>query len=220
MFARDYICPEIFTLSPNTQLIEAIAIMDEQKLLHLPVVDENRFCGLLFEGAAFDQESFEQSICLYPDILKNKFAFDYQPIYEVAKIACLEKLDIVPILNKDEQYMGSISQTKLFETIAELTAIAAEGEILFLKMQMNDLFLSEITRLSEENGCRIISLSISPIPHSSQIYLILKVTAKNLNKFVSTLERYNYDVEIPFQTEFPEDSLSDNYKLLMKFLDI
>ena len=81
------------------------------------------------------------------------------------------------------------------------------------------MYISEISRIIENEDARIINLFLVPISESTQVRLIIKLNKMGLCRVVKALERYDYKVEYFYQYMAEED-LSDNYGMLMKYLSM
>ncbi len=220
MLAIDCIYKEIGALGTNERISTAITLMDEQKINHLAIVEGNTFLGLISENSIFELNSFSDRISNHLTLLKKIFVYENQHIYEIAKLTYFEQIDIIPVLDKNENYLGCITLSKLLDAFTQLTSATEEGSVLMLSMNVNDLYISEIARIIESNDARIINLYVTPVMHSTEIKVTIKINKTDLSRIIQTLNRYNYTVNMISEPNPIEGNLVEKYKLLMKYLSI
>ena len=96
-----------------------------------------------------------------------------------------------------------------------------EGGILVVRMKgLKDYLLSDIARLVESNNAYVLSSYLRNVPNSTDIRLTLKVSTTEIQHIVSTLERFEYEVEAWYREDDSQEELKDRYDSLMNYLNI
>ena len=85
----------------------------------------------------------------------------------------------LPVVDKNKNYLGVLTINKLLEAYSTYTAADQQGDVIQIVLNYNDLYISEISRIIENEDARIINLFVVPISESTQIRLIIKL---NKNK--------------------------------------
>ena len=219
MQAIDLISQSLISLHPDDDGLRAISLMEELRVNHLPVVRNGFYLGILSEKEILNWDNEEESIeehleeITAPSVIGTQHLFDI--IEELEKFS----LTVIPVLDEEKHYLGSITNRKLLYTIAKSTSIQSNGGVIVLRMNQNDYQMSEIARIVEDNNTKILSSYITSIPDALQIELTLKLNTMDINSIVKDLERFDYNVSASFNTEETNDDFADRYESLMRFLN-
>ncbi|MDB3870466.1 CBS domain-containing protein [bacterium] len=219
MQASNLISSSLITLHPDDDGLRAISLMEELRVNHLPVVRNGFYLGILSEKEILNWDNEEEFIeehleeITAPSVIGTQHLFDI--IEELEKFS----LTVIPVLDEEKHYLGSITNRKLLYTIAKSTSIQSNGGVIVLRMNQNDYQMSEIARIVEDNNTKILSSYITSIPDALQIELTLKLNTMDINSIVKDLERFDYNVSASFNTEETNDDFTDRYESLMRFLN-
>jgi len=219
MQASDLISQSLISLHPDDDGKRAILLMEELRVNHLPVVRNGFYLGILSEKEILNWDNEEEFIeehleeITAPNVVGTQHLFDI--IEELEKFS----LTVIPVLDEEKHYLGSITNRKLLYTIAKSTSIQSNGGVIVLRMNQNDYQMSEIARIIEDNNTQILSSYITSIPDALQIELTLKLNTMDINSIVKDLERFDYNVSASFNTEVTNDDFTDRYESLMRFLN-
>jgi len=219
MQASDLISQSLISLHPDDDGLRAISLMEELRVNHLPVVRNGFYLGILSEKEILNWDNEEEFIeehleeITAPSVIGTQHLFDI--IEELEKFS----LTVIPVLDEEKHYLGSITNRKLLYTIAKSTSIQSNGGVIVLRMNQNDYQMSEIARIVEDNNTKILSSYITSIPDALQIELTLKLNTMDINSIVKDLERFDYNVSASFNTVETNDDFTDRYESLMRFLN-
>lgn len=219
MQASDLISQSLISLHPDDDGLRAISLMEELRVNHLPVVRNGFYLGILSEKEILNWDNEEEFIeehleeITAPSVIGTQHLFDI--IEELEKFS----LTVIPVLDEEKHYLGSITNRKLLYTIAKSTSIQSNGGVIVLRMNQNDYQMSEIASIVEDNNTKILSSYITSIPDALQIELTLKLNTMDINSIVKDLERFDYNVSASFNTEETNDDFADRYESLMRFLN-
>jgi CBS domain-containing protein len=220
MIARDLITEEIPPLKPNEPALKAVSWMDEFKVSHLPVVDGRDFLGIISESDLLDLDSASNSINESRVPLISVFSYAHHHLFEVAKTLSDHNLSVIPVLNNKDQYIGSITISKLMKVIAEMSVVSDTGGIIELALNVNDYSLAEIAQIVESNNAKILGSFITSHPDSTKIQLTFKTNRNDLGAILQTFNRYDYTVTAAYDQGGREEDLKTRYDSFMKFLDL
>jgi len=119
------------------------------------------------------------------------------------------KLSVLPVLNEQQLYLGSIGLTKLAEYMRRLVGMQAPGGILVLEVNPFDYSLTEIARIVESNDARITSMYITSPPDTQKLEITLKINREDLSSVIRTFVRYEYLIK---ETHISTDKMDEIYK--------
>lgn len=220
MIGIELISNEIPTLRHTDAGDVALRIMDELKITHIPVLKHNNFVGVVSEDDLLSKTDLSQSLTDLFDHLPRPYVFGKTHLYEVVKIAANDHLSVIPVLDENDRYLGSIRVTDLLYHLATAESIKEQGGIIVLEMNEIDYSLAQIAQIVENENGKILSSLILSNTHSKKMELTLKINLLDLGGIIQALERYNYMVKASFQRNSFDDNLKDRYDELMKYLNI
>ena len=220
MFAANLITDSIPPLKPSDTCGRALIWMDELRVNALPVIEGTTYLGLLHKTDVIKPE-LEKKKIKEADLVLSKIAvFENQHVYELTKVATINKLDVVPVINDENQYTGIVTVNDLVAYFAESKSVYMPGGIIILEMDFKDYSMSHISQIIESDGGHILSASVSATKNQQTIEVTLKIDKVDLSRILAAMYRYNYHVIGSFsQSEFNDD-LKSRYDSLMHYLNI
>jgi len=114
MIARQLISDTITPLRPAETGADALVIMDELRVSHLPVVDQEEFLGVISDTDILTYNNFAEPVGSHPLSLSNAYIMENQHLLEVIRIMDAMKLTLLPVLDQKKQYLGSITLPIIF----------------------------------------------------------------------------------------------------------
>ncbi|WP_299207074.1 CBS domain-containing protein [Brumimicrobium sp.] len=198
----------------------ALQWMDEFKVNHLSVLKGESFVGLVSEDDLLDKSDLSQALTVLFDHLPRPYVKGTSHIYEVLNLASIDHLTVVPVLDAEENYLGSIGISSLMQKIAETGSIKEQGGIIVLEMSDTDYSLAHISQVVESENAKVLSSFITSNANSKVLELTLKINRIDLGRILRALERYDYKVKASFQRNSYHEDLKDRYDELMNYLNI
>jgi len=220
MIARNLITDGILPLKTSDTGRIALSWMEDFRVMHLPIVNNEGFLGLISEFDIYNFNDFDKAVGNHSLSLSKAYVYDYQHIYDVLKIMQQHKLSLIPVIDDRENYLGSITLQQLLEHFTLTMSVNDPGGILVLEMSSNDYSLSEIARIVESNDAKILSLFLSSAPDTTKIEVTLKINRVDLSAVVQTFLRYNYLIKATFSEPDDHDDLRERFDSLMNYLNI
>lgn len=220
MIALDLITDDIPPLRPDETQAKALKWMDEFKVSHIPVVADQNYCGLISDNILYDANNPEGKLSELPLSSFKPFVFDYQHVYEVMNLISAMNLSVVPVIDKNENFIGSTTLPHLMKQITNTASISEPGGIIVLEMNQNDYSLSEIARIVEGNDAKILSSYVTSAKDSTKLEITLKVNKRDLTRILQTFYRYEYTVSASFQESRFDDDMRDRFESFLKFLNM
>jgi signal-transduction protein with cAMP-binding, CBS, and nucleotidyltransferase domain len=199
---------------------KALLWMDEFQVNHLPVLKNGNFVGVLSESELLDQVDLEPTLDALFQHLPRPFVFADAHLFDILKHFSLFKLTALPVLDRQEQYLGVISSQDLLQLLAQSTGVKEIGSVLVLEMDANNYALSQIAQIVESNQAKIMNLFVNSEPDSTKIQVSLKINQQNLSSIIRTFERYDYNVLASYQAEDQHNELQERYDELMLYLNM
>jgi predicted transcriptional regulator len=209
---------------PNLSLTDsgqkALRLMNEYRVFHLPLVQQDNYLALISEDDILDWDTPEEPLSLAEFINFRPAVFSNMHPFEAMKVVKENNLSVVPVLNAQNHYEGVVTSEGLFSYFADTNGIKELGGIIVLEMEPRNYSLSEISRICESNDVSILSLFIKSKDESGLQLVTLKTNRKDIQSLISTFERYNYTIAEIYSVENSVNNLQQNYDALMHFINI
>lgn len=219
MIAANLITDSIIPLRTSDTGDDALSVMGDFYIKHLPIVNNEQLLGLVSEEDIFDNDVSEP-VGSYPLSLSKFFVRDNDHIYEVMRLLAEYRLTVIPVVDENENYLGMISQEDLLNYFAATGSFTEKGSIIVLEMHRRDYSLSEIARIAESENASILSSFISSGLDASRIDVTLKVNLQSIQALLASFERFSYEVKASFNESDYLDTLRDRYDSLMLYLNV
>ncbi len=199
---------------------KAIQLISDFRVSHLPVVEDDKFLGLVSEEDLLDQEQPKMPIELMQEFFIPARVHDNEHFLNA--VTCSNQFDttVVPVVNDEGDLMGVITAPDLLKTLGNFAGTNEIGGIIVLEMERSQFSISEISRIVESNDATILHLNTTVHAETGMLTVSLHMNKKEISAIVSTFERYDYDVIYYFGNEKFENEIHTNYRHLMNYLDI
>jgi predicted transcriptional regulator len=200
---------------------KALNCMDMFRVSHIPVVNNSKYLGLVSDKLIYDLNLLETPIDTQLDKLNTSHVHKEQHIFEVASLMYKLKLSVLPVLDTDHYYLGSITLYDLARRFAKLFALEEIGGVVILEMNENNYSLAEISQIVESNSVKILSCFTDRRRGTNVMDVILKLDKEDLSPVIQAFMRYDYNVKAVYldQSEL-KDLYQDRFDLFMKFMNI
>ncbi len=220
MLAKDLISDFILPLKTSDTGLTALYIMDELKVLHLPIVNNTEFLGLISEADILNLNVPEESLGNHILSLKKPYVTQTQHIYDVLKIISSLDLSVVPVLDEKHNYLGVITLANLIKQFSRMSAFENPGGIIVIELNANDYSISEISQIVESNDAKVLSLYVTSHPDSTKLEITIKINKIDLTPILQTFYRYNYIIKASFSEKDDQDIIQERFDSLMNYLNI
>lgn len=220
MFASKLISDNVPPLKPADTCGRALLWMDELRVNALPVIKNREYLGLVIKSA-ISNPLLATTRLEDADLNYNRvFVFENQHVYDLTKVASLHKLDLVPVLNDEEEYIGLVTVNDLVAYFAESKSVYMPGGIIILELGFKDYSMSQISQIIESDGAHILSASVSATGDPQKIELTIKVDKVDLTRILASFYRYSYNVVASYHQSEHSDDLKNRYDSLMHYLNM
>jgi len=219
MTAESLVSNSIIPLRTSDTGEEAIEMMNDFLVRHLPIVNNKQLLGLISEDDILNYD-VEEPIGSYSLSLIRPYVSSKDHIYEVMRQLAESYLTLIPVINDEGDYVGLITQEDLLRHFAQTASFAEPGSIVVLEMSRRDYSLAEIARIVESETALILSAFITSHMDSTRIDVTVKINRQNIQNILATFDRFEYQVKASFNESEYMDSLRERYDALMSYLKV
>lgn len=208
MIIEDMMVRDVHTLAPDATLSEAIELMSNEKVRHLPVTDvTGKVVGIITDRdiKEFSPSPFQtaDSKALYEtkllDIMTTPVITGHPLdfVEEVAVTFMEEKIGCLPIVSEDK-LVGMITETDILHTLVQLTGATQPGSQIEVKVPNKQGMLYEVAGIIRKNHSNIHSVLVYPDRQDEKYkVLVFRVQTMNPMSVIEDLREEGHEVLWP-----------------------
>jgi predicted transcriptional regulator len=218
MLTRDLISNSIPYLHKNDRVHQALQLMNDYHVAHLPVVENESYLGMISEELLLQNE---EDAALHTIPLKDGSAAvnGNDHFLKAIQIAVVNHLSVVPVL-QDKQLLGIVTYTELLKNASDFMSLSQPGALIVLEMDSQNYSFTEINRIIESNDAQITQLNTFTDSTTGITQVTIRISKLEVSDILATFQRYEYNVKYHFGEEIYENELRTNYDNLMNYLKI
>lgn len=220
MLTIELINHNIPRLQLKDSVSKALTLVDDFRLSHLPVVENDKYLGLISEEDLLDAEELKMPVELMQESFVRASVHENEHFLNAVTFSNQFETTVVPVVNEDNELMGVITTDQLLKTLGNFAGTNEIGGIIMLEMERSQFTISEISRIVESNDSTILHLNTTVHSETGMLTVTIHLNKKEISAIVATFERYEYDVIYYFGNENFENEIHSNYRHLMNYLDI
>jgi len=211
VIANNLLSQTIIPLRTSDTGEDALSVMSDFYVKHLPIVNNTELLGLISEDDILDHDVAE-AVGSYKLSINRPYVKSNDHLYEVLKLVSEYQLTTIPVVNNEKEYLGLISQEDLLRFFASIGSFKEPGSIIVLEMSKRDYSLSQLARIVESENSVILNTTL--------IDVTLKINRPEIQRIIASFERFDLQVKASFQEAAYFDSLRDRYDSLMSYLNV
>lgn len=219
MIASNLLSQTIVPLKTSDTGEEALGIMSDFYVKHMPIVNNKQLLGLISEDDILNHD-VKEAVGSFQLSMSRPYVREGDHIFEVMSIMSEYNLTLIPVIDGEENYLGLICQDDLLRFFANIGSFTEPGSIIVLEMSKRDYSLSQIARIVESENAAVLSSFITTNLDSTKIDVTIKINLQDVSAVLATFQRFDYTVKASFQESDYFDSLRDRYDSLMSFLNV
>ncbi len=211
MFVSDWMTKKVFTITPEESISEAIKMLREKGIKHLPVIKTARLKGILSDRDIKDfSPSSATTLDIYElhyllartkvkEVMKTKvFTTSADtPIEEAARIMYDHDIGSLPVLDQS-RLIGIISDRDIFRALVDITGIRHGGNRIYLTVEDRPGSIKDVADIIRNSGFRLQSI-LTSYEKTKEGYRAIVVRTKGKGDFKglkAELEASHRDVKI------------------------
>lgn len=197
MRVRSLMIENPITVSDRTSVQEAIHVMEENAIRHLPVVDNNQRLvgwvtlgdmkqGLLpavVTGVSLADLMIKEPITVKPDA----------DIESAARIIFEKKIGGLPVVNGKGKVIGVITVTDILGAFIKIMGLLSNGSRIDVDVGQEPDGFENVSRIIHEKKGKVISVGIAPETTDRRVYYF-RLEECPVKPIVQALEKAGYDV--------------------------
>ncbi|WP_405564849.1 CBS domain-containing protein [Polaribacter sp. Asnod6-C07] len=219
MNINDYILKEIKALSLKSTVKNAKKLFKNYPITHFPVIENGKLLGSFAEDDIQTIEHKEKELVEYSYLMTSFFADEKATILELLKIFADNNSTIIPVLNKDKNYIGYYDLCDVLDVFSTSPFMIEESETLIIEKLEVDYSMGEISQIVEANGGKLLGLYISE-KQNDFVQITLKIVSDEINEIIQTFRRYDYKIISTHENDIYLEDLKNRSEYLQKYLEM
>lgn len=220
MLTRDLHSQVLPYLHLHDKVYQALQMMNESHVSHLPIVDGDKFVGLISEDDLLQADNDTADLSTLQQSFSVNSVKEDEHFLQAVKLAVENGYSVVPVVNEENEITGTVAYADLLKQASTFMNINEPGGLIVLEMEAKDYSFNSISRIIESNDAQIKQLNTTNDPQTGLIQVTIKVNKPEISDIVATFQRYEYNVKYYFGEELYENELKSNYDNLMNYLKI
>ncbi|PCH76534.1 MAG: acetoin utilization protein acuB [Flavobacteriaceae bacterium] len=218
MNTTPYILSELKALSPSDSVAKAVEVFRNQPISHLPIIENNQLVGLISESDihAIDTDTILKESA---HLLDSFFADESTDVLELLKRFTVNESNILPVLNKEQQYIGYFELNDILELCYNTPFLSEQGLTLIIEKATRDFSFSEISQIVESNKAKLLGVFITE-NRNDIVQIGVKFYSEEINEVIQSFRRYDYKVITEHKDDYFLETLKERADYLRKYLSI
>lgn len=204
----------------SDKVYRALELMNENHVEHLPIVDGEKYVGVISEDDLSQAENEHSTLEEFKQSISNPSVKDDEHVLKAIQVAVQNGLTVVPIVGEENELVGVVTYADLLKYSSEFMSLNEPGGLIVLEMESKDYSFNEVSRLIESNDAQIKQLNTNVDPETGLMEVTIKINKTEISDIVASFQRHEYNVKYYFGEEFFENEIRTNYDNLMNYLKI
>jgi predicted transcriptional regulator len=220
MLTRELLSQTIPSLRLHDKVYQALLWMNENHVSHLPVVEDDKYAGLLSEVDLLQAENDNFPVSSLQHSFVNLSVKEDEHFLKAVQVAAKNGLSIVPVVTEENELVGTVAYNDLLKFSSDFMNLGEPGGLIVLEIDSNQYSFNEISKLVETNDAQITQLNTSTDASTGLLQVTIRINKPEISDIVATFQRYEYNVKYFFGEELYTNELKSNYDNLMNYLKI
>lgn len=220
MLTRELSSQSLPFLRLHDKVYQALEMMNENHVAHLPVVEGDKFIGIISEQDLLQAENDNSSLDVLEQSFSNISVKEDEHFLKAVQLAADNGLSVVPVVSEENELTGTVAYNDLLKFSSEFMSLSEPGGLIVLEMESNQYSFNDISKLVETTDAQITQLNTSNDPETGMMQVTLRINKPDISDVVAAFQRHEYNVKYFFGEELYTNELRSNYDNLMNYLKI
>ena len=207
-------------LRPQDKVYQALQLMNDNQVAHLPIVDGDKYIGIISEDDLLMAENDNSPLIELQQSFSNTSVKSDEHFLKAIHVAAENGLSVVPVVDNDNGIAGTVMYSDLLKYASDFMSLHEPGGLIVVEMESNQYSFSEISKILEANDAQITQLNTLNNPETGMMRVTIRINKPDVSDVVAAFQRYEYDVKYHFGEELYANELRTNYDNLMNYLKI
>lgn len=220
MLTRELLSQSVPSLRLHDKVYQALELMNENHVSHLPIVDGDKYVGLISEEDLLQAENDHWKLDSLQQSFANIAVKEDEHFLKAVQLAADNGLSAVPVISDENDLIGTVVYNDLLKFSSEFMSLSEPGGLIVLEMDTNQYSFNEVSKLVEANNAQITQLNTTNDAETGLMQVTIRINKPDISDIVAAFQRHDYKVKYFFGEELYANELRSNYDNLMNYLKI
>jgi acetoin utilization protein AcuB len=195
MLVNKIMSENLVTIAPDKRVGQALKLMQQHSIRHLPVVQDDRLVGWITSRDLREVllASMLEKITVEDVMLKNPITVTPEtPVEEAARLVYDHKIGGMPVLSAGK-LVGVITLMDLISAFLSMLGLLRTSSRLDLLLEDKPEVLEEASRLINEAGGRVINVALGPSREGKRPYYFRLIKC-DVQPIIEALKEHDFTV--------------------------
>ncbi|PJJ64471.1 CBS domain-containing protein [Chryseobacterium geocarposphaerae] len=217
MFIKDYISKDFPCFSLTDSIEAARDLLEDFGYTHVFIKKSHHFYGAIAIDFLYEEE--EGTLKDLEHQIERFAISEDSNIMDSIRLFHTFNTNVVPVINKNEKYLGYISCDDIFQDLSKYPLFSETGAILTIETPARKYSMTEIANIIESNNSKFYGGFIS-FMSDEVIHVTIKISNENLASIDATFDRYDYRIVEKYYSDEKSDLYKDRFGFFQKFIEI
>jgi acetoin utilization protein AcuB len=204
----------------HDKVYQALQLMNDNHVTHLPIVDGDKYIGIISEEDLLIAENDTASLEALQQSFGNASVKSDEHFLKAIQLAAENGLSVVPVVSSENEIISVVAYSDLLKYASEFMSLNEPGGLIVLEMEAKQYSFNEISKLVETNDAQITQLNTSADMETGIMQVTIRINKPEVSDIVASFQRHEYNVKYYFGEELYTNELRSNYDNLMNYLKI
>lgn len=142
-------------------------------------------------------------------------------IFEASRLMLTHELFALPVVDADMKFLGMVRKREVLKALGDIFNLSVYGSVITVGVEHFDFSLSELARIVEEEGAKILGVAVrQPNSEDNTYQISLKLNVEDSSKVSAALRRFGYVITSEANSEIMDSDYTDRANELLRYLDI
>ena len=220
MLTRELLSQTLPYLRLTDKVYQALQLMNENNVTHLPIVEGDKFLGSVSENDLLQVDNDNDTLETVQQSFSDVSVKDDEHFLKAVQLAADSGMSVVPVVTEENELVGTVAYNDLLKFSSEFMSLSEPGGLIVLEIPSNQYSFNEISKIIESNDAQITQLNTTNDAESGMMQVTLRINKPEVSDIVASFQRYEYNVKYFFGEELYANELKSNYDNLMHYLKI
>jgi len=220
MLTRELLSQTIPFLRTTDKVYQALEMMNENNVTHLPLAEGDKYIGLISENDLLQAENDNSPLSEMDQSFSNISVKEEEHFLKAVQMAAESGISVVPVVTEDNDLLGSVTYNDLLKFSSGFMSLSEPGGLIVLEIESNQYSFNDISKLIESNDAQITQLNTSNDPATGIMQVTIRINKPEISDIAASFQRHDYNVKYFFGEELYTNELKSNYDNLMNYLKI
>lgn len=142
-------------------------------------------------------------------------------LFDAGRKLNLLKRETLAVVNRDGTYLGTLVKSRVMSALTSVLHLDESGSVLTVELEESDYELAVVVRLIEQEGARILTMSVeAPDAVNPRYRISFKMNLVDVSRVAATLRRHGFMVSTESRTEEQDAEWADRADAFLRYLDM